>query len=800
MWKQLKRSRLLSKTSLVTTIIRNKNLLSESKYFSCTLQNYQTEIESAPKTIKIPESKENQDNTRNNKKNNNKKRRNKLLFWTLGLTLSSSLIFLIYDKIHFNYLYLSNETYLSQHAIPLSLPIIISKKTKENNAGEKQQSNTTTLEQLIVHPRLLWIEKKVLLKLKNLFLKYSENNEIITKEQFFNFLMKEQGMFLNNNENKLEAEKILFKLLKIKALLSDKTNDALLKKPTTLMDIIVGWNSKIIDSFHYMMSNFVDNDSNINRNNSNGMSEINDNTEIKNNQLKDFSLNVDKISFNEFLGFLIGIDQNDPSFRIDETHSDEYSLANYLISSSHNTYLVGNQLTNVLNVLDCWDGKDGEPIIYHGWTLTPKMPFIEAIKTIKEHAFIYGSNYPLILSLEVHCSIEQQKKLAKYMKEVFGDLIILPTHDSLPLLSDCKGKILLQGEFAKLEKKIRQIEFDVLTDIFVENFEYHNDFSLHSNDMKFKSMKKEDVTEVDESVKVLDETFPSFKEAQKETIGQWAADFYEMLFFKSTKELHVKNKTKKVNNTDNENTPMHQMMLNLSEGMGLATILKHKEDIVQHNESYFTRIYPKATRILSTNFNPQFYWTLGCQVISLNYQFCDQYLRMNSALFASNSGVGYVLKDKIFKENSNRKQYNIEILQYIPYINMEETGITFKQLPLAAIEYTKIGDQTIHAVPFDIFKSINPLLPPTNDEEQQRKKIEIDINYEKKTLVSFGVFERKESELRLVSKLLRLGDYRCVGYTAFPLHQLLTGIRFIEINDVETGKPIGGFLISVQNH
>lgn len=38
--------------------------------------------------------------------------------------------------------------------------------------------------------------------------------------------------------------------------------------------------------------------------------------------------------------------------------------------------------------LDCWDGPDGMPLIFHGHTLTTKIKFIDAIKTIKEHAFV----------------------------------------------------------------------------------------------------------------------------------------------------------------------------------------------------------------------------------------------------------------------------------------------------------------------------------------------------------------------------------------------------------------------------
>ena len=39
------------------------------------------------------------------------------------------------------------------------------------------------------------------------------------------------------------------------------------------------------------------------------------------------------------------------------------------------------------HTVDCWDGDGGEPVIYHGHTLTSKILFKDAIASIKEHAF-----------------------------------------------------------------------------------------------------------------------------------------------------------------------------------------------------------------------------------------------------------------------------------------------------------------------------------------------------------------------------------------------------------------------------
>ena len=62
-------------------------------------------------------------------------------------------------------------------------------------------------------------------------------------------------------------------------------------------------------------------------------------------------------------------------------------------------------------------------MIYHGYTLTSKIKFRSVVQAIAEHAFAC-SPYPLILSLENHCSLSQQKKMARYMKDSFGEMLL----------------------------------------------------------------------------------------------------------------------------------------------------------------------------------------------------------------------------------------------------------------------------------------------------------------------------------------------------------------------------------------
>ncbi|XP_077170731.1 1-phosphatidylinositol 4,5-bisphosphate phosphodiesterase beta-1 isoform X3 [Paroedura picta] len=406
-----------------------------------------------------------------------------------------------------------------------------------------------------------------------------------------------------------------------------------------------------------------------------------------------------QISVDGFMNYLSGEENGVvPPEKLDLNEDMTQPLSHYLINSSHNTYLTAGQLAGNSSVemyrqvllsgcrcveLDCWKGRtaEEEPVITHGFTMTTEISFKEVIEAIAECAF-KTSPFPILLSFENHVdSPKQQAKMAEYCRLIFGDTLLIeplekyPLERGVPLPSpaDLMYKILVKNKKkshksadGSAKKKLAEQASNACSDA-------SSGFEPSSPGAGEAEPESDDDDDYDEDGKKssMDEGTAGSEAMATEEMST-LVNYIQPVKFESFETSKKRNKSFE--------------MSSFVETKALEQLTKSPVEFVEYNKMQLSRIYPKGTRVDSSNYMPQLFWNAGCQMVALNFQTVDLSMQINMGMYEYNGKSGYRLKPEFMRRPDK---------QFDPFAEGIVDGIVANTLSVKIISGQFLSDKKV---------------------------------------------------------------------------------------------------------